>query len=531
MDSSVKNTILSKSKYLSGIQCPKLIWHLFQAKQLIPLEGKNKKNIFDQGRIVGEYAKKLFPEGISISLENGLDQAIADSMVALKERRPIYEASFKYRNAVSRADILVPVDMGAWDLVEVKSSTKEKEVHLHDIAFQLYCTEGAGLKIRNVYLLLINSRYVRHGAVDPQQLFVKQDVTEKIRRRVREVGPNIQRIVETISLKQSPEVSIGQHCIKPYECEMKPVCWKHLPPDNILTLGGFSRSKSFELTDKGILDICEIVDTSELNANQLTQWKCRRDGVPHYDQKAIQSFLNTLTFPLYLIDFETVGSAIPLFDQVSPYQHVPFQFSVHEWKSWEAEPKHQSFLASDQVDPRPKFLKMLKKTLGKKGSIVAYNMPFELDRLKESVKVYSEYAEWLDGIRKRAVDLYTPFKKFQYYNPKQKGSASVKHVYSALTGKSYEGMEIADGGTASTEISRMIFTDVSEAEALQIRKALEAYCKLDTLAMVEILRELRKQLLDIEKQKQENKVNIKANKTFLRKCLHRLLRPFESRRD
>ena len=81
---------------------------------------------------------------------------------------------------------------------------------------------------------------------------------------------------------------------------------------------------------------------------------------------------------------------------------------------------------------------------------------------------------------------------FSYYNPKQQGSASIKDVLPAITGKSYKGMEIGDGGTASVEFFKMTYENCSDAEKKKIRDNLLKYCELDTLAEVMIVNELQK---------------------------------------
>lgn len=71
------------------------------------------------------------------------------------------------------------------------------------------------------------------------------------------------------------------------------------------------------------------------------------------------------------------------------------------------------------------------------------------------------------------------------------GSASIKAVLPAITGKGYEGMEIADGGIASNEFLRVTFGDhITEEERIKVRKKLEEYCTLDTMAMVNIVGKL-----------------------------------------
>ena len=58
--------LLSKSKYLSGLQCPKYLWMLFHQPERIPEPDAATQYIFEQGHLVGELAKKLFPGGTDI---------------------------------------------------------------------------------------------------------------------------------------------------------------------------------------------------------------------------------------------------------------------------------------------------------------------------------------------------------------------------------------------------------------------------------------------------------------------------------
>ena len=122
---------------------------------------------------------------------------------------------------------------------------------------------------------------------------------------------------------------------------------------------------------------------------------------------------------------------------------------------------------------------------------MAYNASFETGKLRDNCEAYKEYSSWFGKIEKRIVDLLSPFKSFYYYHPKQIGSASIKSVLPAITGKGYEGMVVADGGTASQEYLRVMFGEgITEEERTAVRKNLEEYCKMDTMAMVRIVDKL-----------------------------------------
>ena len=92
------------------------------------------------------------------------------------------------------------------------------------------------------------------------------------------------------------------------------------------------------------------------------------------------------------------------------------------------------------------------------------------------------------------VDLMIPFRNRAVYDWQMHGFASLKSVLPALIPElTYDGLEIADGGTAASAWLRMRATgDLAEREA--INQNLLEYCHLDTLAMVRILDWLRERV-------------------------------------
>lgn len=499
---------ISKSKYLSGLQCHKLLWFQYNAKDQIPEFDAQTQAIFDQGHLVGELAKKLYPGGIEIAGVKDFTAILQKSKDSLALRKPLFEAAFKTGTkasfsqdrslkkdafnvaAFARADILNPVGKNDWEIIEVKSSTQVKDVNLQDLALQRYAYEGAGLSIAKCFIMHINNEYVRKGEIEPKKLFTKTDVTEEVRALMKSVRPNLDSMGDVIRQKRFPEIEIGPHCSDPYDCPLQELCWKFLPENNPLTLYYFKKEKSFDLIHDGHLDITKLPSSVQLSDKQQTQIDVLATGKPYIDKDGIRSFLEQLEYPLYYLDFETFGTAIPLFDDVKPYEQIPFQFSLHIVESEKRNPKHEGFLSDGASDPRPEILNLLKKLLGNKGSIVAYNASFEKDKLHKASEIFKEYAKWYEELEPRFVDLLAPFKSFYYYHPDQKGSASIKKVLPALTGKSYEGLEIGEGGTASLEYLRVTFGDVDSKERQRVRRDLEEYCALDTEGMIFIVDEL-----------------------------------------
>lgn len=180
---------LSKSKYLLGQQCPKILWTHYNAKHLLPKTSVSTQAMFDKGHAVGELAKQLYPDGIEVDWNVGFDEVVRKSTELLAQRKPLFEAGFKFKNTYARADILNPVEDDLWDIIEVKSGTKVKLINHHDLTFQRYCYEDADLKIRRCCLMHINNQYVRHGDIDPQQLLVVEDVTYEVDQLLPDPGP------------------------------------------------------------------------------------------------------------------------------------------------------------------------------------------------------------------------------------------------------------------------------------------------------------------------------------------------------
>ncbi len=479
--------MLTKSRYLNGLQCLKLLWIAANEPERIPAPDASTQHIFDQGHLVGELAKTLFQGGITVPNES-FKHNLEMTRELIRQRDPLFEAGVLENQLYSRTDIMNPVNEKEWDLIEVKSSTSVKEVNLDDVSFQKLCWEEGGVKIRNCYLAFINNQYVRNGEIDPRELFIIQDISDEVRTASLGIRDRIVQMLETVASPLCPEVDIGSQCSNPYQCALSE-CWEGLPEHNVFTLY-YGGKKSQELYRSGVLEITGIPAGYKLNEKQNIQRACVRSGEPHIDKAAIRHFLDGLEYPLYYLDFETFGTAIPLFDGTRPYQNIPFQFSLHIQGGPGAAPEHHEFLAQGRQDPRPTLLQSLSKLIGSRGSVIAYNKSFEESVLNDCGKMFPEYAMFADDAVSRLTDLIVPFRGFHYYHPAQKGSASLKKVMPALTGQGYDEMAIGKGDDASLAYLRITFEDVPEAEVSEVRQQLLSYCKLDTEGMVKIVERL-----------------------------------------
>jgi len=481
--------LLTKRRYMYGLQCPKYLWVTFDNQELIPELGIVAQYRIDERRLVGNLVERLFPGGIRVVPVDDFTNHIEQTQVFIKQRKLVFEAGILIDNLYSKIDILEPVDHDSWDIIDIKNATDIKPHYISEISFQKLCCEKAGLKIRKCRLAYINNKYIRQGEIDPQLMFKIEDITTNINSDTENIQQEINNMLEVIYDKECPKTTIGPHCNDPDECLLKERCWEFLPVNNVFELSRAGK-KSFELFARGISAIKDIPDGFKLTDKQLIQKKCALSNSAHISKEDIKNLISSLRYPIYYLDFETFLTAIPRFNGIKPYQQIPFQFSIHIINDKDSKIEHLSFLADGTDDPREKLITSLISALGNKGSIVVYS-PFEKTRLKELAEAFPEYKAEIDAIVERIVDLLVPFQSFQYYNSEQKGSASIKAVLPAITGKGYKDMGISDGQVASISYLNITFGEVLDEERIKTRKELEEYCGLDTEGMVRIVEKLK----------------------------------------
>lgn len=220
--------------------------------------------------------------------------------------------------------------------------------------------------------------------------------------------------------------------------------------------------------------------TSELN------------NTTYIDRKNITEFLKDFEYPLYYLDFETMTSAVPIFDNSRPYQQLVFQYSLHI-QTENSQLEHREYLAeaSPNIDPRINFVKQLINDCGNTGDVLVYNIGFERGKLNDLITMFPIYTYEISNIIGRLKDLMVPFQKKWYYTPEMKGSYSIKYVLPALVPElSYQNLEIKEGGTASSIFTQMVNGEF-QGDIDKTKIDLLEYCKLDTYAMVKILEKLK----------------------------------------
>ncbi len=489
---------LTKSRYVNGVQCPAYLWMQVNTPDKIPPFDDGTKHRMNEGIKVGILATRLYADGIKIP-DKVFNENILETGNNLKNKKPLFEAGFKLDvgddSLYARIDILIPASKNKWDIVEVKSGTKVKDINVHDVSFQKYVCENLGIKINKCYLMHINSDYVRKKDINLEELFVLDDITSEVKKVLPNVEDKIKTLLNVLKLDKCPPVEMKDLLEAEYNNVAIDDFYNSLPEHNIFKLYRLATKKKVELYEKGIIKIEDITSDVKLNTKQQIQKDCIGNNCEYKDEKKIKKFIDKLKYPHYYLDFETFNEAIPRFEGTKPYQQIPFQFSLHIVEKEGSKPKHVSFLAEGGKDPRKSFAQALKDNLGDDGDIIVYNQSFEKKIIKETTEFFEEYDEWGKKVLLRIVDLLVPFRSFHFYHPKQNGSASIKKVLPIFSKElKYDDLVIGNGEDASISYLHSHFGDdeISDKEKNKIREALEKYCELDTLAEVVILDELKK---------------------------------------
>jgi len=484
---------LSKSKFLSGVQCLKRLYLEIYHPELATPPDASTQAILDMGTEIGRFAQQYFPGGVLVKAGFRQREAAVAETTALVHNPSIpsiFEGAFEYDGVLVRVDILERVRSSegtpsSWRLIEVKSSTRVKDVHLDDLSVQSHVVQGVGVNLEATCLMHIDTGYLYHGGeVDLRALFAVKNMSEAVTLRRGQVNERLS-VMKSILLKSDPpDIEPDQHCHVPYECPFWAHCTKEKPSRWIYHLPGKKEIVN-QLVQQGITTIDEISDGTRLSDAQRRV----KDNV-EWMSPELGRVLRSVTYPVHHLDIETVMLAFPRFPLTRPYQPIPVQWSNHiELESGEL--SHQEFLHSEASEPRKQWAQALIESLGEKGSIVVYSA-YEEAIIRQLAETFPEFKTAFKSILKRLWDLLPVIREY-YYHPDFNGSYSIKSVLPAVVPSlGYDDLAIQAGGQAAAEYYRMVFIETDWVEQAALRESLLRYCARDTLAMVELRRVLEK---------------------------------------
>ncbi|BCA53180.1 hypothetical protein W02_03200 [Nitrospira sp. KM1] len=483
---------LSKSKYLSGLQCHKRLYLEVHHPQYASPHDISTQAMLDMGTEIGELARRCFPGGILVKAGfRQREEALAETAALIQNPSvpTIFEGAFEYGGVLVRVDILQRISSGGpftpptWRVIEVKSSTKVKETHLNDLAIQNYVVAQTGISLAAGCLMHIDTRYrFEGGDVDISRLFTIVDVTEALAGRLDGISEHLRTMKAMLRERREPEINPGHHCQSPYECPFWDYCTKDKSPRWIYNLPG-SRQTVTRLAEQGVVLIDDIPTMAPLSPSQRRV----KDNV-EYISPGLEAALRSIRHPVHHVDFETVMLAVPRYPSTKPYQSIPVQWSNHI-VSESGETMHHEYLHAESTEPRERWAEALIESLGSEGSVCVYSA-YEEAMLRQLGEAFPRFRSAINSIIRRLWDLH-PVIRDHYYHPGFAGSYSIKSVLPAVVPSlGYDDLEIREGGQAACEYYRMVFVETDWVERLRIREALLQYCARDTFAMVELRRAL-----------------------------------------
>ena len=484
---------LSKSRYCNAVQCPKMLW----LKTYMPEEFDDScmnEAVLQTGNEVGDLAMGIFGEYTEVPFGDLKEMMRITEELILQKTPVICEASFSFDGLFCSVDILRNLGRNRVELYEVKSSTSLHEIYLEDVSYQAMVLTKLGYHVTRACLIHLNKEYVRLGDLDLSELFTTEDLTDLVRSRQDIVEEKIAFLKAYMRKRKEPDQPIGVHCFTPYACGFFSHCTKELPKPNVFDLRNTQLNTRIRYYEQGLISFADLQACGNLKKNPAMQVKYELEDLPDLIQKpAIQQFLDTITYPLYYLDFETFQPAIPLYDYCSPYDQIPFQYSLHYQKKKNGKLYHREYLAKPHEDPRRGLAEQLCRDIPEDVCVLAYNMAFEKARIKEMAGLFPDLAPHLMSIFNNMKDLMIPFQQRAWYNRAMQGSYSIKYVLPALYPDDpeldYHSLEgVHNGHEASDAFNQMHSMD---ADTLQeYRRYLLKYCELDTYAMVKLLNRL-----------------------------------------
>lgn len=212
--------LLSKSKYIRGLQCERALWLDVHEPRLARYTAEQMRR-FDRGRDF-EYAfKSRFPDGIDLSaeLKRNVDAYPARTAELLDKGDGValFEAGFLYDDVLVLADVVCQREDGTLDIYEVKSGTALSETYRRDAALQHYVISHC----RAVHSFSV----VYNGAdgVNGSNGFSVVDLTEELAAQHGEIEKNLAAMKEILRHGE-PATPTGQHCLEPYACPYQHYC-------------------------------------------------------------------------------------------------------------------------------------------------------------------------------------------------------------------------------------------------------------------------------------------------------------------
>lgn len=477
---------------------PCWLWLKKHDKPKLPAVDDNLQARFDSGSALESYAERLFPAGTKLGFD-GYDEFISlaarTQAVIADGATTLFQAKFDSDRLSVICDVIELIGGNRVALAEIKSSTSAKPKHVLDLAYQRFVLEQCGFKVERCSVLLVNNKYIRSGEIEAEQLFASVDVTAEVEAKLDFVADMIPQAVRLMDSTEMPNPS-PRHCgvvedsLKNWMPIFKSLLT--LPEKSIYDLPALKPQQVTELEDLGVQLIVDIPPSFKLGRTQKPFVESVREQKIEIHHDRISGFLSQIQYPIYFLDYESFQDALPPYDGTHPYQQLTIQYSLHVLPEPGAELLHYEYIHQSGELPFAPLARSLRSHIGDEGSVIVWNKTFEVGRNKELGELVPELSDFFRCVNDRVVDLMDVFKQGMYIHPDFMGSSSIKKVLPVLVPElSYKELAVQEGQTASRLWAEAVMGNrFTGEERTALLSSLLAYCKLDTLAMVEIFRKM-----------------------------------------
>ena len=464
--------MLTKSDFLLYMDAPMHLWAKVHDQQTNATPSLYDQHLMKQGYDVEKVAKTYLEKHI---------------LPKYKNAELLWQSTYTSGEYQSRADgIIHELDTDIYHLYEIKSSTSTKKEHLPDATFQSIVI-GQSINQETIHLILLNDEYIRGDELDIEQLFSVPDVTDEVSEMTPDILAKMRQALEIVKLVESTSIV---NCLNPKTCPCPGLCHPNLPKASIYNIPNLTPKKKRELEELKTIAIEDVDDDYPLTPKQRKIVDVMQSKTSYLDKPTVTGLLQSLTYPLYFLDYETYDEAMPLYKGHKPYQKMVFQFSLHIVSSNREAMQHEEYLALEPGDPASGLVKHLRKCISDQGTVIVWNKAFEGGRNKEMAELYPEYKDFLLNVNARMFDLMEIVSKGYYLHPEFLGSWSIKNVLPVMSPElSYKSLSINKGDQAMIEWYEMANGDKTKKDG--VAKALLEYCGLDTMAMVKVWEKLK----------------------------------------
>jgi len=470
---------ISKSIFLKYLQCPKLAWHLY--RDLIKKENSFSDNflIFESKKI-HSVAQLLFKNAVKIHATN-IQDAITQTKQLLQDKTvdTIFEPAFEYNGFITKTDILKRTDNG-WQIIEIKSGNKCKNKYIADLAYCCFIASKNVQCINKVSLFLLSKNFNLSSPLN--LLFTEKDCSFEVFSKAEEIEKTFEEIKNSLSSEIFPQADLKLIC---KNCPLFLQCFGKDIKYHIFDLPRLSAKVFEQLKQLNINKVEDIPDTIELTPMQKIVKDCIiNDKI--YINPNLKDDLQKIKLPFYYLDFESMMTIYPVYNNIAPHSQIITQYSLHKISDLNFKKiQHFEFIADPKKDCRKQLITKLIEDLQTEGSIITYS-DFEHNIILNLIKLFPELKDKIHNIADRIIDFEVILRN-NYYDKNFHGRTSIKKVLPVLVkNMNYDNLDIAEGGSASAHFAYMAMNMYSKEKEEEIKKELLQYCRQDTLALVKI---------------------------------------------